>query len=45
MLEAIVIIALLALLLILFVPRRGSFVRNVTSTRNGQPYWRDQEPY
>ena len=45
MLEAIVIISLLALLFILFRPRRDRYVRRVTKSYNGQRYGKDRELY
>ena len=45
MLEAILIISAAIVLAILFWPRRDPTVRDVVSTRNGQPWWRDCEPY
>lgn len=45
MLEAGIVIGLLTVLALLFWPRRSPYVRKVSSPRNGQPRWRDQEPY
>ena len=45
MLEALIVICLLIILGILFWPRRIHHVRQVTRSRNGQPYWKDQELY
>ena len=45
MLEALIVICLLLILGILFWPRRTRPARQVTRSRNGQPYWKDQELY
>lgn len=45
MLEAILLVCLSIIVAILFWPRRSSYGRDVTSNRNGQPWWRDKEPY
>lgn len=45
MVEAILVFCLLAILAILFWPRRSPYVRRVTSNRNGQPWWRNREPF
>ncbi len=45
MLEAILLVCLCIILAILFWPRRSPYGRDVTSNRNGQPWWRDKEPY
>ena len=45
MLEAILIISAVIILAILFWPRPDPYVRDIVSTRNGQPWWRDREPY
>ena len=40
---ALTIVSALGLLVLLLRPReRGPWVRNVTSTRNGQPWWVDR---
>lgn len=45
MVEAILIFCSLAILAILFWPRRSPYVRRVTRSRNGQPWWRNREPF
>lgn len=45
MLEAIIIISGLALLGILFYPRRDRYVRRVTKSYNGQHYGKERELY
>ena len=45
MLEALIVICLLLILGILFWPRRTDHVRQVTRSRNGQPFWKDKELY
>lgn len=45
MLEAVIVICVGLILVILFWPRRSPYGRNVTSSRNGLPRWRDQELY
>lgn len=45
MLELIVLVTAILTLALLFWPRRSRYVRRVTSNRNGQPWWRDRDPY
>ena len=45
MLEAIIILALLFILAILFWPRRSPYVRRVTKSFNGQHYGKERELY
>ncbi|MCB9005947.1 MAG: hypothetical protein H6656_00920 [Ardenticatenaceae bacterium] len=45
MLEALIVICLLLIVGILFWPRRTNHVRQVTRSRNGQPFWKDKELY
>jgi len=45
MLEAIIILAVLFLLAILFWPRRSPYVRRVTKSYNGQHYGKERELY
>jgi len=45
MLEAILLICLLAILAILFYPRRDPYVRRITKSYNGQHYGKDRELY
>ena len=45
MLEAILILSAAIILVILFWPRPDPYVRDIVSTRNGQLWWRDCEPY
>ncbi len=44
--ELFLIILFLALLALIFWPRRSSRLpRDIASSRNGQAWWRDKEPY
>jgi hypothetical protein len=39
------IVSATVLLVILLRPRRDPYVRRITSSRNGLPWWRDRELY
>ena len=43
MLAAVIIISLLAILIILFLPRRNPYVRRIAKSYNGQHYGKERE--
>ncbi|MBK7179553.1 MAG: hypothetical protein IPH82_20650 [Chloroflexi bacterium] len=45
MLGLLLIVSLSGIVVILFRPRRSPYVRRITGTRNGRPWWKDNEPY
>ena len=45
MIEAIVIISAIAILVILYRPRRDPYVRRITKSYNGQHYRKERERY
>ncbi|MCP5097680.1 MAG: hypothetical protein GY943_19205 [Chloroflexi bacterium] len=46
MIEILLLVVLpLSLLALIFWPRKDKYVRDITSSRNGMPYWHDDEQY
>jgi hypothetical protein len=45
MVEGLVVFSLVAILFILYRPRRSRFMRHVTRSYNGLPYGRERELY